>query len=633
MLYDKLITRTINYILNHISNLLSTIKLPISPGIYIFKDKAGLILYVGKAKKLRSRVSSYFKRATELSPAKQMMVKRIADIETIITSSETEALILESNLIKKHQPPYNIVLKDDKNYQFIKIDYRLGRPTVTTVRRPEIDRGRSQARYFGPFTSGFALQESLRLLRRVFPYRKQDKELTRFEKDLLKKRTLGLLPKTDEEYKLMINRLIRVLEGASEEVIADLKKWMAQLSAQKNYEQAGRVRDQIKALEIINSRQKMVSVHGESQDIISLWRQADLVAVNLFVVRAGKLIDKRNFLLQHATDENDVVVLDAFLTQYYSATKDLPKEIIIPVPTSLSVFQLNNLEARTPSDSPSEKGRFSSSPPPRGGVRGGAHENIQKISMPSHGKKRDLIKLGETNARDYLEHSLPTWQKNKHEAELKELQSALKLDCLPTRIEGYDIANIQGQWAVGSMVVFTNGEPDKKEYRKFKIKTVKGANDYAMLAEVLKRRFTKTNWSQPDLILLDGGKGQLSTVLLETRNSQLETSKFISLAKRAEEVFQGPDGQKINIIPTSSASKLLQRIRDEAHRFAQAYYHSRHSRANIKSQLDDVPGIGPKTKKLLIQKFGSLANVKQADKNDIIKLLGKVKAKKLLENI
>ncbi len=648
-----------------------TDKLPLSPGIYIFKDKNGVILYVGKAIRLRSRVRSYFARLRQgsggqaLSPNKQIMVKKIADIETIITSNESEALILESILIKKRQPPYNITLKDDKNYQFIKIDYRPTRPTVTTVRRPEHDAGRSQARYFGPYTSGYDLQESLRLLRRIFPYRKpargwsasgRQDTMTAFEKDLLQKRALGPLPQSDEEYRLMINRLIRVLEGHSEEVMAELKHWMAQLSAAKQFEQAARVRDQIQGLHNLNSRQKIISVHGESQDVISLFRQDGVAAVNVFVIRAGKLIDKLNFILQHAAGESDTTVLDAFLTQYYSEATNIPKELILPNKTTLSaadILHLTTVNNQTPITNHQE---ITNRP---------INKSTNKLinSIPHHGKKRDLIKLGETNARDYLMRSLASWQQQKNEPALKELQNALKLDKMPQRIEGYDISNIQGNWSAGAMVVFTNREPDKKSYRKFKIRAVRGANDFASLAEVIKRRFAKTGWPQPDLVLLDGGKGQLSTVLDELFNRHpelacaprarsgsssgqnkktdpdlrqddgLTPSHFIALAKRAEEIFQGPNGQLVNIDPASSAGRLLQRIRDEAHRFGQAYYHSRHARANLKSQLDEIPGIGPATKKQLIKAFGSLAGIRQAQKNDIIKIIGEAKTAKLLENI
>ncbi|MEK7125562.1 MAG: excinuclease ABC subunit UvrC [Patescibacteria group bacterium] len=485
-----------------LNSLDKTIKsLPLSPGIYIFKDKAGEILYVGKAKNLRARVPSYFNNPANLSLAKQDMMRRIAALETKLTPTENDALILEAMQIKKHKPPYNVVFKDGKDYGFVKIDYREDYPTVTIVRRPKLGRGgRRQPKFFGPFTSAAILQENLRFLRRIFPYRKKAAAPTKFEADLLQKRSLGPVPPNRTEYLRMVKRLEKIIDGHVSSVKKELKKKMQALSGAKQYENAAQARDQIKWLDIFVNRQTIVST------------------------------------------------------------------------------------------------------------------------------------------KDYLEQSIPP------AAPLNELQSALMLKKPPRRIEGYDISNIQGHWSVGAMVVFTNGEPDKKEYRKFKIKTVAGANDFASLAEVLKRRFKKTidqeqltsdHWKLPDLVLLDGGKGQLSVVLnaLSNVKSQLSNVAFIALAKRAEEIFQGKELKPINLDPTSPASRLLQRIRDEAHRFGQAYYHSRHGKAHIKSRLDEIPGVGPKAKKLLMQKFGSLAGIKQADKNDIIQLIGKSKAEKLLENM
>ncbi|MBI2051020.1 MAG: excinuclease ABC subunit UvrC [Parcubacteria group bacterium] len=608
--------------------------LPLSPGVYFFKDGKGVILYIGKANKLRSRVRSYFRGAAELSDAKKIMVKRIASIETTITSNEQEALILESIMVKRHKPHFNVSLKDDKSYNFIKIDYRYPRPVVTTVRRPEFDAGRSRAKYFGPYTSGGTLYENLRILRRIFPYRKKPKEPTVFEQELMKKRSLGPIPQTDEEYKDMIARLARVVEGDTDDVIRDLKTRMQTLAANKQYETAAAVRDQIKNLELIQSRQKIMSVRGGSQDVISIFKKDDSAAVNVFVIRGGKLINKLNFLLQHAAGETMTQLVGAFLAQYYSEASNTPRELVLPIRTSL-----------TPRD-----------------IAALARERVAgsiSISVPARGKKRDLIKLGEENAKEYLEQSRASWEKAAESA-LNGLKKALKLKELPKRIEGYDISNIQGEFPVGSMAVFVDGTPVPSEYRKFKIKTVKGSNDFASLAEVLKRRFKNDGWPTPNLVLLDGGKGQLSTVLNalyspSSNSGSPETAKgisgvvlegdrgwsgkgmrpnqFIALAKREEEVFQGASLKKINIDPASSAGRLLQRIRDEAHRFGQKYYHARHAKAETKSILDDAPGIGPKTKKLLIQKFGSVSGIRNADKDDIIQLVGEAKTKTLLENL
>ena len=631
--------------------------LPLSTGVYFFKDKKGVILYIGKAKKLRNRVRSYFNKSNDLSHSKQIMVTKIASIDTIVTSNESEALILESIHIKKHKPHFNVALKDDKSFNFVKVDYQYARPVVTTVRRPELDRGRSRARYFGPYTFGTNIKETLRFLRRIFPYKKKSKDPTQFEQDLLKKRTLGPVPETNSEYQDMIKRLMRVLEGHSEDVIRDLKLRMADLSTRKRYEKAGSVRDQIKQLEIMQSRQKILSVKGESQDVISIFKEKNLAAVNVFVIRAGKLMNKLNFILQNASDESMTVLLDAFLTQYYSEASNPPRELIIPVRTSLSGQDLHVILNKSREAGRSEESRvYRSASKKTTGSFDYAQDDVSKITIPNHGKKRELIKLGKENAKEYLQQSLASWEKDDQSDVLKDLKKILKLKKLPQRIEGYDISNIQGNLSVGSMVVFTDGKPNNKEYRKFKIKTVKGPDDFASLAEVLKRRFGKKvvsrqlavgsrkrnnhRWKTPDLVLLDGGKGQLSTVIQtlfasqqSTANCPLTTDQLISLAKREEEIFQGKDLKKINLDPNSNASRLLQRIRDEAHRFAQKYYHTRHAKADTKSVLDEIPGIGPKTHKQLIQKFGSVAGIRTASKDDIIRIIGKAKTERLLENI
>ncbi|MBI2636590.1 MAG: excinuclease ABC subunit C [Parcubacteria group bacterium] len=437
----------------------------------------------------------------------------------------------------------------------------------------------------------------------------------------MKKRSLGPIPATDEEYAGMMTRLVRVIEGDTDDVIRDLRSRMQKLAQDKRYETAAHVRDQIRNLELIQSRQKIMSVRGGSQDVVSIFKKDDQAGVNVFVIRGGKLINKLNFLLQHASEETMTELVDAFLMQYYSEASNTPRELVLPVRTSLAPGDIAALAQERAAGSIS-------------------------ISVPARGKKRDLIKLGEENAKEHLEQSRASWERASDHA-LAELKDALKLKELPKRIEGYDISNIQGQLSVGSMAVFVDGKPVSSEYRKFKIKTVKGANDVASLAEVIKRRFkndgtasSADKWPKPDLVLLDGGKPQLSTVLNVILNKpgrmtgrSEESRRFIALAKREEEVFQGKNLKKINLDPKSDASRLLQRIRDEAHRFAQKYYHTRQTRADTQSILDEIPGIGPKTKKILIKKFGSVNGIRNADRNDIIQLVGEAKTKTLLENI
>jgi excinuclease ABC subunit C len=560
-----------------IINQLNT--LPLSPGVYFFKDSKGVILYIGKAKKLRNRVRSYFVKSNTLSHSKQIMVTKISKIDIIVTSNESEALILESIHIKKHKPHFNVALKDDKSFNFVKVDYKYARPIVTTARRPEIDKGRSRAKYFGPYTLGTNINETLRFLRRIFPYKKKPKDPTKFEIDLLQKRTLGPIPETDQEYKDMIKRLMRVLEGHSEDVIKNLKIRMNELSKKKLYEKAASVRDQIKQLEIMQSRQKILSVKGESQDVISIFKEDKIAIVNLFVIRIGKLINKLNFTLQNTEDESMTTLLDAFLKQYYSEASSVPRELILPVRTSLSKNDLSIISRHPELDSGSD-------PDSKKQILNQVQNDVVKITIPKQGKKRELIKLGEENAKDYLKQMRAYWEdKNASNIFLNDLQKFLKLKNIPKRIEGYDISNIQGEFSVGSMIVFTDGKPDKNEYRKFKIKTIKGANDFASLAEVLKRRFNHDEWQTPDLVLLDGGKGQLSTIIKSFDKLPITANKFIAIAKREEEIFQGKTLKKIKIDPNSDASHLLQRIRDEAHRFAQKYYHTLHSKSYEKNKI------------------------------------------------
>jgi len=422
--------------------------LPKTPGIYKFLNKKGVILYVGKANNLKSRVQSYFKKATDLSGAKLDMINQIHKIETKLTDNETEALVLEAMNIKKHKPKYNITLKDDKDYNFVKIDYTFEYPTVTTIRRPKIDNKKSKIKYFGPFTSGFALQENLQLLRRIFPHHKKNKNLTKFEKDLLQKRSIGPIPQTQEEYLDMIKKLAKVIDGQTSKVKQELKKRMQRLSKGKQFEIAAKVRNQIKWLEIFSIKQKIVT------------------------------------------------------------SKEYADQSI------------------------------------------------------SSGNREDAL-----------------------DASLEDLKRVLKLKNIPHRIEGYDISNIQGQFSVGSMVVFTDGRPDKNEYRKFKIKTIKGSDDFASLAEVLKRRFKHNNWQTPDLVLLDGGKGQLSAIIKTNNQLPITDNQIIAIAKKHEEIFQGKNIKKIKLDSKSQASYLLQRIRDEAHRFAQKYYHTLHSKSYAKNKI------------------------------------------------
>lgn len=517
--------------------------IPQKPGVYLFKDKKGEVLYIGKATRLKSRVKSYFQKSSELSPAKQIMVDKIAKVEYIITSSEIEALLLESNLIKKHQPPYNVDLKDDKYFLYIKITINEGYPRVFTVRKILKDK----ARYFGPFISARSVRQTLRLLHKLFPHRNFPKIPSPRHLEYLQSRYPELLgPANQSEYKKTIEKIIQFLQGNYEKILKDLKNQMAFASQKQDYEKAARIRDKIQSIENIYQKQKIVSTKLENEDIISLVKEENLACINLLIVRLGKLVDSKNFILKNIQDQSDSEIIQTFIERYYTQTMDIPKTLVI----SNKIENQNSIEKWLKA----------------------------KIIVPKKGKKRQLIKMGEENADEYLKQQLASWQKKDIKAKnaLEEFKKYLHLPAIPRRIEAFDISNIQGQNAVGSMVVFTDGSPDKKWYRKFKIKTVKSSNDPAMMAEVISRRLKhiKKDWPRPDLIILDGGKGQLGAVLKKTKTK----IPLIALAKQKEDIYLPKRKNPINFPNGSEALFLIQRIRDEAHRFAITFYHKVHAK-------------------------------------------------------
>jgi len=573
--------------------------IPKKPGVYIHKDTAGKILYIGKAVNLKSRVSSYFQKKGGLAPDKQAMVERIKKIEYIITSNETEALLLETSLIKKHQPPYNIIMKDDKYFKYIKITIKEEFPRVFTVRQVNKD----GAVYFGPYTSGLSVNQTLKLLRSLFPHRNFQSPTSEKYVSKMHQRYPELLgPQDQAEYRQTIDRIIKFLKGDYENIKKELMGKMNQYSVRKEYEKAAQTRDKISYIENIAQKQKVVSTKLDDQDIISLHQENGLSAINLFNVRKGKLINKENFTLKNTSHKKTTEIIQEFIKQYYPKLINLPAELIIPVKIAdqellEKTFQL-------------------------------------KIKVPRQGKKIEFLRLGEENAAAYLSQQKASWEKeniNTKEA-LAQLKKSLALKKIPKRIETYDISNIQGQHAVGSMVVFIDGRPEKKWYRKFKIKTVPGANDPAMMAEILSRRFRRAEterkeWPQPDLVILDGGKGQLNTV-----KKKIHTDiDIISLAKKNEEVYLPGRKEAARLPLNSPAYFLIQRMRDEAHRFAITFYRRSHKRENIKSSFDDIPGIGPQTRKKLIKHFGSLDAASQAGQDELLKIVNKKVANNILQ--
>lgn len=598
-------------------------KIPLQPGVYQFYDADGSLLYIGKAKRLRHRVSSYFHDSAQHSPSKQIMVGKIAKVEYIITSSETEALLLESSLIKRHQPPYNVDLKDDKNFLYIKVTVNEEFPRVFTVRRVSNDK----AKYFGPYVSAFSVRQTLNTLRKIFPHRNFAKAPSKHQLEYTVKRYPELMgPADPAEYRHTIDRIIQFLNGDYQEIADIMTRQMQAASRQQQFERAGLLRDKIQAIDRIMERQKVVSPRQENYDILSLARETARAAINLFSVRHGKLIAKQDFILTNVADQTDGELLQTFIERFYSQHTHLPKTILIPTKLPDAGLITKSFGA--------------------------------KVVVPARGVKRQYITLGTDNAANYLEQQKASWEKDtrKIQQALLGFQELLKLKKPPRRIEIYDISNIQGTNAVGSMVVFTDGQPDKQWYRKFKIKTVEGANDFAMLAEVLTRRFDRHQpnpspyqgegrgegtpshpqgeragergrWPRPDLVILDGGKGQLNTVLKHVSIP----CPTIALAKQQEEIYVPGRKTPLHFPEDSQSLYLIQRMRDEAHRFAITFYRQRHGKGTTHSVLDDIPGVGPRMKKKLIAAFGSTKQIRTQSEKDLAEVVGPALAKTIKE--
>ena len=589
-------------------------KLPQQPGVYMFKDDQGLLLYVGKAVKLRNRVASYFRKDAGIdSPRILYMIGQIADVSYTVTDNELEALVLENNFIKQLKPKYNVRLRDDKNYLFLKINIKDEIPTIEYEHQARD----KNARYFGPYTAAVSVRDTLKLLRRIFPYCSSKKvgpkpcfyyHIGRCPGVCIGKISL-------EEYrKNYVGKIIQFLEGRSTDIVKDLQNQMRASAAHKQFEKAARIRDQIFAINRVLERQKLIYSAKVSQDVFAIHCEA-VASINLFMIREGKLIQKENFILENTKRASGEEILESFLLRYYLDAANLPKEILLPFPVNTAEL-LTILNQRN-----------------KGGVRRGTI----KITVPVMGERLKLIKLGEQNAKQYLEAQS---DKNLLEearllSSLKELQRVLELPNLPARMECFDISNIQGTNAVGSMVVFDFAHPKKDQYRKFKINKKTTPDDFAMMREMLERRFTRSEqadpakkWPLPDLIIIDGGKGQLSTAVSVLNGHNL-TIPIIGLAKRLEEIFFPGHSQPLVLPQNSIALFLLQRIRDEAHRFAINYHRKLRGQSSVRSILDAIPGIGPAKKKILLTKFGSVAAIRNAGLTDLSNVVGKKLSEKI----
>ncbi len=595
--------------------------LPTRPGVYLHKDADDTVIYVGKAVNLRSRVRSYFRKNVDSYKTLRLREK-ISDIEIITTDSELEALLLEMTLIKKHKPHFNIRMKDDKRYPYIKVHWSEAHPKVTVTRRMV----RDGSRYFGPYTSVWAVHQTLDLLRKIFPYLTCDRQITGkdsraclyFDIKLCNAPCIGNVDQT--EYRSMIQQLMDFLNGKSNGIIKDIESKMQTSAAQLDYEMAAVYRDQLQAIDRVVAKQKVISAANTDQDVIAFARDQADACVQVFFVRHGKLIGREYFLLDGTEGEADEEVLREFLTQFYDEAAHIPREVLLPHEIE---------EARIIEQWLQQK-----------------RSTKVTITVPQRGKKKQLVEMASVNASDTLATLRQQWaaDRSKHVAAMSELQKALDLDRPPSRIEGYDISHTQGNQTVGSMVVFVHGAPRKSDYRRFNIKTA-GNDDYAALKEVLQRRFRRykdsiageltdpsqirnvrkeTAWTLlPDLVLIDGGKGQLSAT--EEIIEQLELDDKIPLAaiaKKEELIFTPNDDLPVRLPERSEALYLVQRIRDEAHRFANEGHRKRRSKAGIASILDSISGVGPKRRKLMLDNFASIEGIRKATVEEIASVPG-----------
>ncbi|HSJ89414.1 MAG TPA: excinuclease ABC subunit UvrC [Anaerolineales bacterium] len=585
--------------------------LPSKPGCYIMKDTEGTIKYVGKAINLRNRVRSYFHADASHDAKTRRLVREIADIEWIVVGSELEALILEMNLIKKHRPKYNIRLKDDKRYPYIKVHWADPFPKVTVTRQMVED----GSRYFGPYTSAWAVYQTLDVLRRIFPFLTCDRVITGtdlraclyYDIKLCIAPCIGAA--SQAQYRQMISDLMDFLNGHSEAIVTRLQQDMEKAAESMRFEKAALLRDQLKAIQSIIERQKIVfaSDYADS-DVLAMARSNGEACVQIFFIRGGKLIGREYFILEGTEDEADTEIMEQFVTQFYTEAASVPPQVMLPQEIEERKIISQWLRSK----------------------RGG--EKVE-IFVPQSGQPRELVQMATENASETLQALRAQWQADTHKQEqaLAELQQALNLPEPPNRIECYDISNTQGTAIVGAMVVFTQGVPDKKLYRKFNIESVVGApDDFASMEEMLTRRFRRWRGAQqtegepgskpdasfsflPDLVIIDGGKGQLSRAVNVLQKFELlDKVPVVGLAKQNEEIFVPFKSEPLILPRHSQALYLVQRIRDEAHRYGITAHRKKRQKLGMASQLDSIPGIGPVRRKALLKHFGSVDKIRQA---------------------
>jgi excinuclease ABC subunit C len=586
--------------------------LPDGPGVYLWKGRDGTTLYVGKAKRLRSRVRSYFSNDQLESLKTRHLVGLIADLDTIVVPSEAHALILEANLIKEYRPRFNIALRDDKSYPYIKVTLQEPFPRVYVTRRLEDD----GARYFGPYTDVGAMRRALNVVKRIFTVRScnydmpaQMPERPCLDYYIKRCKAPCILAQSQHEYRSMIDEVVLFLSGRPDEVVRRVKERMDLAAEQLDFERAAELRDVLQHLEQMEEPTVVLEVEGGDRDVVGYARDGDDACVTILRIRSGKLLSREQRFLENLDAEEDTSVLSVFLAGSYVGMQERARQLLLP----FDFPDRELLEQALPDT---------------------------RILIPQRGPRRDLIALAEQNARHLLEElKLSSLEADERAGDpVYELGRELGLQRLPRSLVCFDISTTQGTDTVGSCVWFENARPKRGEYRKFKVKTVEGTDDFASMHEVVRRYFdrrTKDEKPLPDLILIDGGKGQLSAAFAALSEAGIADRPLISLAKREEEIFVWGRAEPLKLSRRSPALRLLQQARDEAHRFAVTYNRKRRSMRTVTSELLKVPGIGPVKRRRLLQEFGSIQGVRDAGEEAIAKLPGfnTERARRLLETL
>jgi excinuclease ABC subunit C len=628
-------------------------QLPSAPGVYLMKDARGRVIYVGKADLLRNRVRSYFGSGPAYDARIGHMIGEIADIDYIVTDTVSEAFLLENNLIKEHRPRFNIRLRDDKTYPFVKITMGEDFPRIVRTRTLK----RDGSRYFGPYASASSVDETLKLLRKIFPFRTCNLDIPEGKRVLERPCLLYFINRCQgpciqaidkAPYRETIGQIVDFLEGRQEPIAAQLRDEMESHAEALRFEQAAATRDKLRAVERTMEQQKMAAFSRAQHDVIGMAAEENEACLQVLQVRNGKLIGREHFIVEGARDATPEEVLASFLQQYYASTESVPREILVPM-------------------APAGAGDLAAFLGERRGSR-------VTIHVPERGEKRRLVGLATQNAVEALAKERAEWlaDQGKRSEALEELAAALNLPRPPERIECYDMSNIQGTSAVGSMVVFIDGRPEPREYRRFRIRSGDTPDDFRMMAEVLRRRFSRAArlraetgalslaavgadeapqgdvdepddispgdgpvetdglrtaprdaaWEVPDLVIVDGGKGQLSAAVRVMEELQMRDVPLAGLAKRFEELHVPGQSAPIVLPRTSQGLYLVQRIRDEAHRFAITYHRDVRSKRALHSVFDEIPGIGPARKRALLRRFGSVRRIREASVEEVAETPG-----------